>query len=543
MSQDRYDIWKMGHTPIKIDTLGQHLSSYPNIEDRDILYNGFRYGFRLNYHGPRIPFDSKNLKSVLTDPDRAREKIETEILSGRIAGPFDYRPISNLRCSPIGLVPKKTGGLRLITHLSYPPLHSVNDFIDESFTSVKYSSFDNAIAIVQKLGKGAKLAKMDIKSAFRLLPVFPGDFDLLGFKIEDKFYIDKCMPMGCSISCSSFEKFSTFLHWVLENKSGSKNIDHYLDDFLFGGKEGSDECENLMFQYKTICEDIGVPLANEKTEGPTTLIDYLGLTIDTVKMLIKIPDKKVKELLEKITRLASMKKVTLKELQSICGSLAFCTKALPAGRAFSCRLYMATTRASKPFHFIRVTLGMKKDLLMWKLFLEKFNGVSYIHDVEWTSNFDLDLYTDSAGGIGKGCAAYLNGQWAYLPWPVEWDGSEIMKDMTYLEIIPIALAIFLWFDKFHLKNILFHSDNSAVVTILNKKSTKSERVMSILRLIVYCSLIGNFQFKAVHIFSKYNSVADALSRANFQKFRCLAPLADHSPTPIPVEFWNLLRMK
>lgn len=45
---------------------------------------------------------------------------------------------------------------------------------------------------------------MDIKSAFRLLKVDPGDFDLLGIKILDKYYIDKCMSMGCSISCSRF---------------------------------------------------------------------------------------------------------------------------------------------------------------------------------------------------------------------------------------------------------------------------------------------------------------------------------------------------
>lgn len=115
--------------------------------------------------------------------------------------------------------------------------------------------------------------------------------------------------------------------------------------------------------------------------------------------------------------------------------------------------------------------------------------------------------------------------------------------MTYLEIIPIALAICLWLDRFQLKNILFYSDNLAVVNIFNSKSCKSERVMCILKLIVYCTLIGNFQFKAKHIYSKNNMIADALSRANFQKFRQLAPTVDALPVPIPVEFWNLLRMK
>jgi len=53
-----------------------------------------------------------------------------------MVGPFKNKPISNLRCSPIGVVPKKTGGFRLITHLSYPKENSVNDYIDERFTKV-----------------------------------------------------------------------------------------------------------------------------------------------------------------------------------------------------------------------------------------------------------------------------------------------------------------------------------------------------------------------------------------------------------------------
>jgi hypothetical protein len=173
-----------------------------------MIYDEFKYGFYINYNGPRHSFDSKNLKSVLSNPEGARLKIESEIIAGRIVGPFNTRPISNLRCSPICLI-------RLITHLSYPPANSVNDFIDEHYTSVKYSSFDNTISIVQRLGKNVELGKMDLKSAFCLLPVYPGDFDLLGFKIEGKFYIDKCMLMGCSVSCATFERFSTFLHWVI----------------------------------------------------------------------------------------------------------------------------------------------------------------------------------------------------------------------------------------------------------------------------------------------------------------------------------------
>ena len=122
------------------------------------------------------------------------------------------------------------------------------------------------------------------------------------------------MAMGCSISCNLFHKFSTFLHWLVVERSGGKSLVQFLDDFLFGGKSDSDECEQLMFQYDQICKSLGVPLANEKTEGPTTLIEYLGLTIDTVNMVVKIPLKKVEELLNRIIKLLAMNKVTLKRI-------------------------------------------------------------------------------------------------------------------------------------------------------------------------------------------------------------------------------------
>ena len=117
-----------------------------------------------------------------------RQKIQKEIDLGRIAGPYKNKPISNLRTSPIGLVEKTDGSWRLITHLSHPPGNSVNDYIDPQACSVHYSSFDKVIDMISTLGPSALLARMDVKSAFRLINIFPGDFDLLGFMFEGKYY-------------------------------------------------------------------------------------------------------------------------------------------------------------------------------------------------------------------------------------------------------------------------------------------------------------------------------------------------------------------
>jgi hypothetical protein len=59
---------------------------------------------------------------------------------------------------------------------------------------------------------------------------------------------------------------------------------------------------------------------------------------------------------------------------------------------------------------------------------------------------------------------------------------DILKDITFLEMIPIALSVFLW-GVFKRKKIAFHVDNLAVVTVLNSKSSKSPRVMNLVILI------------------------------------------------------------
>ena len=80
--------------------------------------------------------------------------------------------------------------------MSWPQGTSVNDQIDPNMCSVKYSCFDDTVAIVQQSGPNCDLAKCDIKSAFRLLPIHPDDYNLMGFTFDSKFYNAKAMPNG-----------------------------------------------------------------------------------------------------------------------------------------------------------------------------------------------------------------------------------------------------------------------------------------------------------------------------------------------------------
>ena len=107
---------------------------------------------------------------------------------------------------------------RQIHHLSYSEGVLVNGASPQELCTVHYTFFDEAVHMVQKCGVGVELAKCDIKLAFRIFPVHPLDFDLLGFHFQGSFYIDRALSMGCSVSCTTFERFSLFLEWKLRRR-------------------------------------------------------------------------------------------------------------------------------------------------------------------------------------------------------------------------------------------------------------------------------------------------------------------------------------
>lgn len=516
--------------------------SYPERVIAEELLEGFTNGFRLNYKGPRMHCMAPNLISAVQNRTETLKKIQNEISFGRILGPFNCLPISTLRVSPIGLVPKPDGKWRLITHLSYPHDCSINSFIDPELCKVSYCSFDKILDKIYECGKGALMAKVDIKSAFRLLIVNPADFDLLGIYFEGQFYIDKCLPMGCAISCSLFEKFATFLHWAVEKASGTSMLDHYLDDFFFVGQEGTENCLNLMNNFQNLCRDLGVPIAENKTTGPTTVIEFLGLLIDTVLMMVRIPYDKLQKLQGLLKYMLNRRKVFMKELESLVGLLAFCSRAIPSSRAFLRRFYdlIASVKIKRPYYMVRINKETKADILMWIEFLDRFNGQFFFPEREWLTNEVLQLFTDSSGNADLGCGAYFNGHWAQFRWPTEWRNNSLLRNLTFLELVPVVLALFLWGSSLRNKKILFNIDNMALVSVINKRTSKDKMVMKLLRPLVLVTMLNNVQFKGVHLSSCDNAIADAISRFQLQRFQVLAPQADPYPEPIPTEFLEVI---
>ena len=279
-------------------------------------------------------------------------KLQKELDTGRICGPFETAPFPNLQISPIGLVPKKSPGqFRLIQHLSHPKGSSVNDFMDPSKTTVHYASFDDAVSQVLRLGPGALLSKTDIDNAFRLVPIHPEDHELLGIHFQGQFFYDTCLPMGASSSCAIFEKFSSAIHWIANRHLDIQHMVHILDDFLILGPSHTTKCKVDLDKFLSFCSRVGVPIKGEKTVFPCTLLTFMGLELDSETMEARLPPGKLANL-RLLNQYKCKRKIKLKELQSLLGLLNFCCQVVVPGRSFMRRLTDLTCKVSNPNNHI-----------------------------------------------------------------------------------------------------------------------------------------------------------------------------------------------
>ena len=135
---------------------------------------------------------------------------------------------------------------------------------------------------------------------------------------------------------------------------------------------------------------MGVPIADEKLVGPVHVLTFLGLEIDRDEMMVRIPQSKMNALVAELKKFSKENKITLKDLQSLVGSLNFFSK------------------------------RVKEDMKVWLSFLESFNGKAHFPESEWSDNETLELYTDNAGSETMGGSGFFSKEWVFFQWPQNW---------------------------------------------------------------------------------------------------------------------------
>ena len=219
-----------------------------------------------------------------------------------------YLPSFSQLClfsSSLGIVPKKDPSeFRIIQQLSYPHGTSANDNIPDAHSSVHYASISDAIAVLKSLGAGCFLAKTDIESAFRIIPIHPSNFPLFGMTWDNQFYFDVCLPMGLSSSCQVFEACSSSLEWISVHRFDASGVLHILDDILFIART-EEQCRTDLNNFLRMCIISACPLLRKKLVGH--LMSYNLQVSHSIQLIRKLVCRKI-----------SFKKLCRLLLESVC---------------------------------------------------------------------------------------------------------------------------------------------------------------------------------------------------------------------------------
>ena len=507
--------WPRGPTPVRTHIFASYIHDHPDQMFVSYILNGLYYGFHIGFDRQcRLKQNWRNHPSSLEHSSVVSSRVLSEVESGCPVGPLPPSQANQVHVSPVGLVPKPhSNKWRMIVDLSAPDGFSVNDGLRGDLCSLTYASVDKAVELILHLGQGTQLVKMDLKDAYRMKPVHPQDQHLLGIRWQDQVYADRSLPFGLRSAPKIFTAFADAVTWAVHRR-GVRFVLHYLDDFLFLGAPGSSEATTAIHLANEVFTNAGIPVATHKTEGPSTILAFLGILLDTELFQLRLPVEKLERLRDMVHVWQARKSCTRKDLESFVGHLAHAATVIRPGRIFLRSLFSLLSMASKPHHYIRLNSIVRADLQWWHCFLQHWNGSSFF----LLPTPSIHIYSDASGSFGCGAFGPTTGSFQ-LQWPTHWSSIGI----AIKELVPIVVAAALWGPSWEGHHIRFHSDNIAVVAILTKHTTRDPLLNHFLRCLFLYSAFYKFNYSAIHIPGALNTAADALSRNNFHTFSLLFP--------------------
>ena len=285
------------------------LKKHPDQDFVKYIISGITNGFHIGVNDSCTFKSAKqNMLSARQNPAKVDNYIASEKAKGNVLGPFPTSTAPQVHISRIGVIPKKLqpGQWRLITDLSHPEGASINDAINPKLCSLSYITVNEVAERAVQLGRGSLIAKIDIKSAYRLVPVHPCDCHWLGICWNSNAFVDAMLPFGLRSAPKIFTAIPDAFEWCV-SQEGVAYVFHYLDDFAVLGSPSSPECAEALNTLQKVAGELGILLAEDKQDGPTSEIVFLGIMIDTVCQELRLPEDKLKKLMETVEQWGAKK--------------------------------------------------------------------------------------------------------------------------------------------------------------------------------------------------------------------------------------------
>lgn len=479
--------------------------------DRDFLLNGVRYGFRLTCpsasdNQPNSTF-SQNYFSADSNRLLVEQQVREEVANGR------YVKVSNKPdvISALGAIPKGNNKIRLIHDCSQPPDLSLNS----RFSSDYQIKFETVSQFTAKLQPGWFMAKVDLANAYRSVGISPHDFRYTGlqWKFSDQpsptYLCDTRLPFGAAASVEVFHRLSQSIKRMMQRR-GFRNIGSYLDDFAVAA-ETEIACQQALDTLLHLLRRLGFSINWSKVAPPCTRLVYLGVMIDTNSGLLELPKDKLEVTKAQLQSALSHKRITKRQLQSLCGRINWVCQVVRIGRCFLRPLLLELNKLKQHCHKLRMHNDLRETILWWVACLAKTPSCRIWRTAGPAWAIESDASDWGGCGIIRGPGVT---NWLIIDWQRDSQELETLHINFKESLAPVFTALHFQQKLQPGSNLVIYSDSTAAVGAINKGSSPNPIVNTALQQLALLAAHRDLVIQAFHVPGTFQIFADSGSRAD-----------------------------
>ena len=521
---------------------------------------GLRQGFLcgLEQFSLACTFVPPNHFTSQDDEDFIISKYAEEISLGRISHGYDPDTLSSLighhRTAPLAVISNGGNKRRVIVNHSFPknkpgidlnnlPLASPDNYLlDPSRTSINtvidstkfqcaWGSFSEYYLLVADAPEGTQAAVFDVDAAFRNIPTHPSARPFLAIMIKGLIHLDHVLNFGASPSPGIFGRVADTIVQIYLSR-GIQAVLKWVDDFIFlryplrSLPDGTFDFHYSADLIWDVAAELGWPWAPAKFVDFATSFNYIGFLWNLSAKVVELPEKKKVKYLARLSSWTYQSAHTLKEAETLIGTLNHVCLVVPEGRAHLVSLFkfrggFKSIHPSAVKH--RLSVSAAEDMDWWRSRLQDtFVGMKIVRPPQPLST---QVFVDASTSWGIGLV--LDGKWLAWQLKVGWRSED--RDIGWAEMVAVELATrTLVTGQFRNCHIVVRSDNQGVVGALKAGKSRGTQQNNILREIVKLIQNHDIWISTTWIASLENP-ADGPSRGVFPQRDILLPYRPKIP--------------
>lgn len=356
--------------------------------------------------------------------------------------------VSGQFLSKIFLTSKSDGTFRFILNLK-----ELNKFIP-SF----HFKMEDIRTVAKLLSKNCFMATIDLKEAYFLVPIDNDSKKFLRFKFNKEIFEFQCLPFGLSLAPFVFTKLMKPV--IASLRSRGLLLVVYLDDIICIASTYED-CQYCVSETVNILESLGFVINLSKSKLiPSQVRDFLGFTLDSQEMGLKLPFEKRVKLYKCVEKISKQKYLPIRDFAQLLGLLCSVCPAVAYGWVFTKRLerekFLALRNSREDYDAImKLSPDLMPDLSWWMAnIMDTSNPIRQ-------GQYALEIFSDaSLTGWGISCNGERTGGF--------WNDIEIKQHINLLELKAALFGLKCFAKHLTKKEILLRIDNTTAISYINR---------------------------------------------------------------------------